>query len=237
MEYLHRYTIPSSTIAAATHQDDEKKRRLSPLPLPPSQQSYFILIVYQVRTICQLSALAVFTLVVVWSVDKHFRVLPSALHNVMPAHHPGLVITDITVATCSRVNLFSSCNLDSPSWHRIDKDLYLGKSWVSSAYVDIQRKREEELLPEDKVIVDVSVGRLDPSTGVEAEADESWEKRPAGLWLKRSLKHRTSDSDKVIMAVDVLFGADAVDPEMAGRSLERLFCWLRPARLRRHALA
>jgi hypothetical protein len=130
----------------------------------------------------------------------------------MPAHHPGLVITDITVTTCSTVNVFSSCKLDSNAWHRIEKDLYLGKGWVSRAYVHIERKKEEELLPEDKVIVDVSVGRLDPSTGVKAEADERWEKRPAGIWLKRSSKHRTSDSNKAITAVDVLFGADAVEP-------------------------
>lgn len=182
-----------------------------------------MLIILQVRTVCQLSALAVFTLAVVWFLDKQFRVLPSALHNVMPAHHPGLVITDITVTTCSTVNVFSSCRLDSNSWHRIEKDLYLGKGWVSSAYVHIQRKKEEELLPEDKVIVDVSVGRLDPSTGVKGEADERWEKRPAGMWLKRSSKHRTSDSNKAITAVDVLFGADAVDPrdgwQMIGTSL------------------
>jgi hypothetical protein len=130
----------------------------------------------------------------------------------MPAHHPGLVITDIRVTTCSTLNVFSSCKLDSDFWHRIEKDLYLGKSWASSAYVHIQRKKEEELLPEDKVIVDVSVGRLDPSMGMKGEADERWEKREAGLWLKRSSKHRTSDSNKAVTAVDVLFGADAVDP-------------------------
>lgn len=62
------------------------------------------------------------------------------------------------------------------------------------------------------MIVDVSVGRLDPSTGVKGEADERWEKRPGGLWLKRSSKHRTSDSNNAVTAVDVLFGADAVDP-------------------------
>jgi hypothetical protein len=130
----------------------------------------------------------------------------------MPAHHPGLVITDMTVTTCSTINVFSSCRLDSNSWHRIEKDLYLGKGWVSSAYVHIQRKKEEELLPEDRVVIDVSVGRLDPSAGVKGEADEIWEIRPAGLWLKRSSKHRTSDSKEAVTAVDVLFGADAVDP-------------------------
>jgi hypothetical protein len=176
--------------------------------------SLTLLIALQVRTLSQLSALAVFTLAAVWLLDKQFRVLPSALHNVMPAHHPGLVITDITVTTCSTMNVFSSCKLDSGSWHRIEKDLYLEKGWVSSAYVHIQRKKEEELLPEDKVIVDVSVGRLDPSTGVKGEADERWEKREVGLWLKRSSKHRTSDSNTAVTGVDILFGADAVDPRI-----------------------
>jgi len=97
-------------------------------------------------------------------------------------------------------------------WHRIEKDLYLGKGWVSSAYVHIQRKREEELKPDDKVIVDVSVGRLDPSLGTKGESDEKWEARPAGLWLKRSGRRGASDSSEAITSVDVLFGADAVDP-------------------------
>jgi hypothetical protein len=134
------------------------------------------------------------------------------LHNVIPAHHPGLVITDITVTSCSRINIFTGCKLDPEKWHRIEKDLYLGSGWVSSAYVQIQRKKEEELLPEDKVIIDVSVGRLDPSTSAEGESDERWESRPAGLWLKWSAKRHASDMEKAVTAVDVLFGADAVDP-------------------------
>jgi len=122
------------------------------------------------------------------------------------------VVTDITVTKCSRVNVFTSCKLDSDLWHRIEKDLYLGSGWVSSAYVHIQRKKEEELTPEDKAIIDVSVGLLDPTTGVKGEGDERWESRPAGIWLKRSAKRHASDSEKAITAVDVLFGADAVDP-------------------------
>ena len=76
----------------------------------------------------------------------------------------------------------------------------------------IKRKKEEELLADDKVIVDVKVGRLDPSTTDKGEGDERWESRPAGLWLKRSAKRHASDSHQAITSVDVLFGADAVDP-------------------------
>ena len=130
----------------------------------------------------------------------------------MPAHHPGLVLTDITVKTCNSLNPLSSCKLDPDVWHRIDKDLYLKKGWVYSAYVHIKRKQEAELLPEDKVIVDVSVGKLDTAAGVKGEGDERWESRPAGLWLKRSAKRGASDSSQAVTAVDVLFGADAEDP-------------------------
>jgi len=90
--------------------------------------------------------------------------------------------------------------------------LYLGKGWVNSAYVHIKRKKEEELLPEDKVIIDVTVGNLNPETSVKGEGDEKWESRKYGLWLKRSNKKGASDSEQAVTAVDVLFGADAVDP-------------------------
>jgi hypothetical protein len=129
----------------------------------------------------------------------------------MPLHHHGLVITDITITTCSSVSLFSSCKLDPEKWHRIEKELYLGSGWVSSAYMHISRKKEEELTDGDKVVIDVTVGRLDPSTGVKGQASEKWESRPAGLWIKRSAKRRASDSDSAVTAVDVLFGEDAVD--------------------------
>lgn len=172
---------------------------------------------------CQVGAAALVCFSLVALLDSQFRVLPSAIHNALPAHHPGLVITDIKVTTCSTVNFLSSCKLDQDVWHRIEKDLYLGKSWVSSAYVHIKRKREEDLLPEDKVILDVTVGRLDPSTGVKGEGNEKWESREAGLWLKRSAKRHASDSQQAITSVDVLFGADAVDPrfgwQMVGTAL------------------
>ena len=138
--------------------------------------------------------------------------LPSSIHNHLPAHHPGLVITDITVTTCSTLNPLSSCQLDSDKWHRIEKDLYLGKSWIKSAYVHVQRRKEEELTEKDKAILDVRVGRLDPVTGEKGEGGEQWESRPAGVWLKRTSKRHASDSPKIITAVDVLFGADAVEP-------------------------
>ena len=172
---------------------------------------------------CQVGAFALLTLIVVFFVDNRYRVLPTAIHNAFPAHHEGLVVTDIQVKTCSSVNLFSSCQLDPEEWHRIEKDLYLGNAWVSSAYVHIKRKKEDELLPEDKVIIDVTVTRLNPSNGVKGEEDEKWESRSYGLWLKRSAKRHASDKKEAVTSVDVLFGADAVDPrdgwQMVGTAL------------------
>lgn len=94
----------------------------------------------------------------------------------------------------------------------MEKDLFLNKGWVSSAYVHIKRKREEELAAEDKVIIDVRIGRLDPAMGEKDQGTEKWESRTGGIWLKRSAKRHDSDSKKVVTAVDVLFGADAVEP-------------------------
>ena len=62
-----------------------------------------------------------------------------------------------------------------------------------------------------RVILDVRVGNLDPVTSERNEGAERWESRSGGIWLKRTSKHRTSDSIKAITAVDVLFGSDAVE--------------------------
>ncbi|KAI1765897.1 calcineurin-like phosphoesterase [Hypoxylon sp. FL1150] len=164
-----------------------------------------------VRTISQLTAAAVFTFLIIFLLDRNFRLLPNAVHEYMPSHHHGSVVTDITITTCSKVNLFSSCRLDPEIWHRVEKNLYLDKSWVSSAYVHVQRKKEEELVATDKVVVGVTVGRLDPSTGVKGQADERWESRPGGLWVLRSSKPTASDSKKAVTAIDILFGDDAVE--------------------------
>ncbi|KAI5924704.1 calcineurin-like phosphoesterase [Camillea tinctor] len=164
-----------------------------------------------VRTISQLAAAAIFAFFVIFFLDRNFRLLPNAVHEYMPQHHHGLVITDVTITTCSSVNIFSSCKLDPDTWHRIDKNLYLEKSWVYHAYVHVQRKKEEELKGDDKVVIDIAVGRLDPSTTVKGEADARWESRPSGLWIRRSSKPHASDSKNAITAVDVLFGDDAVE--------------------------
>jgi 3',5'-cyclic AMP phosphodiesterase CpdA len=90
----------------------------------------------------------------------------------------------------------------------------LKSGWITKAYVHVQRKQEEHLTPDDKVVMDVKIGRLDPSTQETADKAEKWEKREGGIWLKRSGKRHDSDSKNAVTAVDVLFGADAVDPRL-----------------------
>jgi hypothetical protein len=161
-----------------------------------------------VRTGLQLSLLASMLFIFIYILDSRYRVLPATIHNHLPAHHPGLVVTDITVHTCR----LGSCKLPTDKWHRIEKDLYLKSGWVTKSFVHISRKSEEELTGEDKVIVDVRVGRLDPSANEKGDAAEKWESRPAGIWLKRSSRRHASDGHRAVTSVDVLFGADAVEP-------------------------
>lgn len=162
----------------------------------------------QVRTSVQLGILTVAVLIFIFILDNRYRVLPNKLHGYFPTHHEGLVLIDITITTCT---LLSSCNLNAEKWHRIDKDLYLHQGWFSQAYVHLQRKREQDLLESDKVVLDIRIGRLDPTTEKD-QSHERWESRKGGIWLLRSSKRHASDSEKAITAVDVLFGADAVDP-------------------------
>ncbi|GAB7354381.1 hypothetical protein MBLNU459_g4882t2 [Dothideomycetes sp. NU459] len=165
-----------------------------------------------VRTIVQLAALLVAALIFVFVLDTRYRLLPQSIHSASYFHHPGLVITDITLKTCSTLNPFSSCQLDPDLWHRVEKDLYLNSGWTSSAYLHVQRKKEEELSATDRIVTGVRIGRLDPGVGEKGQQSERWEARPAGIWLLRSSSKAESDGDKAVTAVDVLFGVDAVDP-------------------------
>ncbi|KAF5592432.1 DCR2 Dosage-dependent positive regulator [Fusarium subglutinans] len=161
-----------------------------------------------VRTAAQLAGAAIFTFLVIAFLDRNYRVLPNSIHSYMPSHHPGLVVTDVTIVTCSSVNPFSSCDLGK-EWHRIDKELYLGKTWTTSAYMYIMRKHEGDLTADDRVVVDIAVGRLQPQP--KGETDDPWESRPSGIWIKRSAKKKASDSKQAVTDLDVLFGDDAVE--------------------------
>lgn len=110
----------------------------------------------------QLAALLVLIFILLFIADSRYRVLPTSLHNHLPSHHQGSVITDLSLATCSSANPFSSCRLDPAEWHRVEKDLYLGQGWVKSAWLHVKRMREEELKTGDKVITDIRISKLDP---------------------------------------------------------------------------
>ncbi|KAH8697743.1 putative phosphoesterase [Talaromyces proteolyticus] len=167
----------------------------------------------KIRTGAQLSVLGFIVFLLVLFLDNQFRVLPNSIHGRLPTHHPGFVVTDVTITKCSSVNVFSSCTLDPSVWYRIDKDLYLGNTWASSAYVHFQRKKEEDLLETDKVVVDLRISRTNPGLSKDKKtSNEEWESRPGGIWLKRSAEPHVSDSKKTLTSLDVLFGIDAVDP-------------------------
>ncbi|MCJ1463772.1 hypothetical protein MMC07_002381 [Pseudocyphellaria aurata] len=165
-----------------------------------------------VRTSIQLSILTTIIFIIVFFLDNYFSVLPEAIHSAFPSHHPGFVITDITLATCSSLNFLSSCKLDPGKWHRIETDLYLSRGWLTHAYIHIERKRESELRENDRVIHDVQVGKAEPPAPEKDQGAERWESRPGGIWLRRTAKRHASDSIKTVTAVDVLFGPDAVEP-------------------------
>jgi len=165
----------------------------------------------QVRTGIQLALLASTVLFLVVFLDNRYRVLPTAIHNHLPAHHPGFVVTDVRILQCSSLNPFSKCAINEDNWHRLDKDLYLSRGFPSKAYLHVRRKREEELLSNDELVLDVHVGATSPDDG-KLSKYEKWESRSMGIWIKRSHKRQLSDSSKAVTGLDVLFGPDAADP-------------------------
>ena len=113
--------------------------------------------------------------------------------------------------TCSSLNPFSKCSPDGPNWHRINKDLYLESTFTSKSYLYVSRKKEDDLSLHEQVLLEVKIGRLQPSTiDAKSSKDEKWESRQFGLWVKLTTKHPSPD--KIVTGVDVLFGSDAVDP-------------------------
>lgn len=169
-----------------------------------------------VRTGVQLGIVAAITFFLVILVDNRFRVLPAAIHGHLPLHYTGFIVTDVTIASCSSLSPFSNCRLDPQKWSRVEKDLYLQTGWTSSAYVHFQGKKEDDLLPTDQVVVDLRISRVEPKESVESQKSEHarWERRPGGIWLKRTDRRHAGNSQKTVTSVDVLFGADAVDPRL-----------------------
>lgn len=156
-----------------------------------------------VRTIVQLILLSVTFVTVLFFLDVRYSLLPTQIHNLLPEHHAGQVITDITYESCPRIGLLSCAAKEG--WVRIEKDLFLGKTWWTRGYIQFKRTKEEELNGE-KFIVDVRVRRSEPAAS-EGGGDAKWESRPGGIWIKRSPKV----IDDAVTGVDVLFGPDAAE--------------------------
>jgi hypothetical protein len=72
------------------------------------------------------------------------------------------VVTDITISFCSKVNPLSTCKLNPDKWQRVNKDLFLGSSWTQTAWLHVERKKEEWLTPEDEVIIGVQISKSNP---------------------------------------------------------------------------
>ncbi len=81
------------------------------------------------------------------------------------------------------------------------------------------------LLETDKVVIDLRISRFNPGCWIPKQriqrggapnaidsTEDDWEARPGGIWLRRSSEPHVSDSKQALTSVDVLFGADAVDP-------------------------
>lgn len=122
-------------------------------------------------------------------------------------------MTDVSIVTCNALNPFSNCDLDTNNyWHKLQKDLWLGRGFPYKSHLWARRKREEELEASEEVVYDVFVGKQPP---VEEKGSKRgiWEERSLGLWVKRSSHRALRDgATKAVTGVDVLFGQDAVDP-------------------------
>jgi len=137
------------------------------------------------------------------SQDYLQTVIPSALHTTAAVRHP--VVTDLTVGIFSPSVSPSPCEPDPRKWRRVEKDLYQ-YTCPQSAWLYLALANEEELTPEDLLVMDIRVGEpsANPTSG------RSWESRPGGIWILRS--KFSGKIGQAVTEVDILFGADAVDP-------------------------
>ncbi|KAI0451994.1 Metallo-dependent phosphatase-like protein [Xylaria acuta] len=114
-------------------------------------------------------------------------------------------VTDLSISFSSSTDPASACPVDPPQWHRIEKNLYLN-SLGRGAWLQVAQTEEKQLTANDLVVTDITISEHCPSTG----PDSSWESRPGGIWVLR--ENYVGDYHRVVTAVDVLFGIDAVDP-------------------------
>lgn len=128
----------------------------------------------------------------------------SAFNTLDAVAHP--VVTDLTVCIFP-TDLPPRVDLGNRNWYRVEKDLHLYTSSRQSAWLYLQLTTEKELEPGDLVVTEVRVGAV---PAVDARSTYIWESRPGGIRLLRS--KFSGKIDEVVTGVDVLFGADAVEP-------------------------
>jgi len=149
-------------------------------------------------------------------VSKFLGIDPNPTNGINPAlkriintctmsnRNTNSVVTDLTISFSPRVNPPSTSTLNPRRWHCVRKDLYLHTA-EQSAWLHVAQATDEELAPDHLVVTDIRIGQ--PPT---VYSDNSWESRPAGIWIQRN-KYNASNP-QLVTSIDVLFGVDAVDP-------------------------
>ncbi|PPJ61059.1 hypothetical protein CBER1_07392 [Cercospora berteroae] len=124
--------------------------------------------------------------------------------STIPHAHP--VVKDITILFCCVTEHPNKAELSgSPTWHRLEKELYLYTA-PRRAWLYLELADEEELATDDLLVADIVVAEKAPNSS----SDHVWESRPGGIWVRKA-KFR-GRIDQYVTAVNVLFGEDAVDP-------------------------
>lgn len=124
-----------------------------------------------------------------------------AVSIIMGGGDPCAVVTDLTLTFLPAGEDLSTKTWDRNAWHRIEKDLYLGRG-QETAWLQVASTSEESITSDDLIVTDITIDETAPSS--------AWEERPGGVWLLRD-KYLNSH-DQVVTEVDALFGVDAVDP-------------------------
>jgi hypothetical protein len=112
-----------------------------------------------------------------------------------------MVVTDLTITFLPADENPSTKKRDRTTWHRIEKDLYVG-SGHETAWLQVASTAKESISPDDLIVTDITIDEAAPSF--------AWEERPGGIWLLRN--KYSNHRDQAVTEVDALFGADAVDP-------------------------
>lgn len=115
------------------------------------------------------------------------------------------IVTDLTVKFCSSTEPILISAKSLVRWHRLEKDLLLHTS-QQSAWLHLALAEEKDLSSDDLVVTEIKISEQRPLDNPQG----SWEFRPGGIWLFRS--NYTNSNQRTVTDVDVLFGADAVEP-------------------------